>query len=82
MEYINLGLVFGVILILAFVVISALRISALESKINNMPEFKNMEKLHSDIHKVDNKVSQINGRLEGFAIKLNMIDQHLMNKDK
>jgi hypothetical protein len=56
------------------------RIKGIETQLKNMPEFKNMERLHEQLHTVDNKCAEMKGQLFGIEKKLSMIDKHLMDK--
>ena len=59
---------------------SQLEIAKIQTKLQNMPEFRNMEEMNERIHGVDNRLSTVVGQLHGIEKKLSMIDQHLMNK--
>lgn len=54
------------------------RLVKIETQISNMPEFKNMEYMRKEMHGVDNKLSKIDGRLDGLITKVNIMDKHLM----
>lgn len=56
------------------------RITDIHARLNALPEFKNMQQIMDQIHEVDKKLSETIGRLAGIIAKMQMIDQHLMNK--
>lgn len=59
---------------------SQLSIAKMQTKLETMPEFRNMEEMSERIHGVDNRLAAVGGQLLGIEKKLSMIDQHLMNK--
>ena len=55
-------------------------ITALQTTVNNMPEYKNMEKVNDDIRKVDNHVHQLSGKIDEMNATLKKLDNYLLTK--
>lgn len=58
------------------------RVTELEQKIENAPSHTDMQRLSDRVEEVHGIVSHLNGALEGIQRTVNMVNQHLIERDK